>query len=345
MEQKRRTFPWKRWLILLVVLVVMSIVQLPYYYNQPGMAESLEGMIEVEGGYQDEEGTLMLTTIASAKATPFLAMWSLFSPYRTLYPVPAGLSDEEYEKRQVLLMSNSQEDAQIAAYHAAGAEVVIETNGVFVTRILEDMPAEGVIEAGDVIQEIEGEPVRAAEELLEALAGKTEADTVSVTFERGGEVRTEELGFAPFPEEQGAEPGRVGVGIAEPVTAREVAFDPEVEISAGAIGGPSAGFMFSLEIYNQLLEGDITKGYDIAGTGTINEDGDVGAIGGASQKVLAADQAEADFFFVPNQGGTANSNYKEAKQAAEDIDTDMVVVPIDTLSEALTYLESLQPKG
>ena len=61
--------------------------------------------------------------------------------------------------------------------------------------------------------------------------------------------------------------------------------------------------MFSLEIYNQLTEDDLTRGYKIAGTGTIASNGEVGEIGGIHQKVIAADKAGAEIFFAPNQNG------------------------------------------
>ena len=79
---------------------------------------------------------------------------------------------------------------------------------------------------------------------------------------------------------------------------------PKVTVKTDEIGGPSAGFMFSLEIYNQLTEEDLTKGYQIAGTGTIDADGTVGPIGGIEQKIVAADKAGAEFFFAPNEKGS-----------------------------------------
>ena len=77
--------------------------------------------------------------------------------------------------------------------------------------------------------------------------------------------------------------------------------DPKVKIDSHEIGGPSAGLMFTLEIYNQLVEDDLTRGHEIAGTGTINEKGEVGPIGGIQQKVVAASDAGAEVFFAPNE--------------------------------------------
>src|SRR5690625_7652658 len=64
------------------------------------------------------------------------------------------------------------------------------------------------------------------------------------------------------------------------VTDRSVTVDPKVNFSSGNIGGPSAGLMFSLEIYDQLTENDLTSGYAIAGTGEVDYNGNVIRIGG-----------------------------------------------------------------
>src|SRR5690606_14697140 len=140
-------------------------------------------------------------------------------------------------------------------------------------------------------------------------------------------------------EEKAAGP-RAGLGI-QPADMIEVkADDPsrQVEIVVEDIGGPSAGLMFALEIVDQLTEGDLTKGYRIAGTGEIYPDGTVDAIGGVQHKIAAADREEADIFFVPER------NAKEAKDKAESIRTSMKVVSVRTIHDALDYLASLENK-
>lgn len=97
--------------------------------------------------------------------------------------------------------------------------------------------------------------------------------------------------------------------------------------------------MFTLEIYNQLTPGDLTKGHRIAGTGTITKEGVVGAIGGVVHKIVAADRKEAEIFFVPKD------NYKEAAAKAEQIGTKMKLVPVSTVDDALAYLKTLSVKS
>jgi PDZ domain-containing protein len=102
--------------------------------------------------------------------------------------------------------------------------------------------------------------------------------------------------------------------------------------------------MFSLEIYNQLNKEDYTKGYQIAGTGTIDPDGTVGPIGGIEQKIVAADKAGAEIFFAPNVKGGKDSNYPAAVKTARDIHSKMKIVPVDTFDDAINYLNKLPNK-
>src|SRR5690625_671887 len=97
--------------------------------------------------------------------------------------------------------------------------------------------------------------------------------------------------------------------------------------------------MFALEIYDQLIEEDLTKGYQIIGTGALDYNGNVLRIGGIDKKVVAADKAGCEIFFAPYEDGADDSNYELAKKTAEDIGTEMEIVPVDTFQEAVTYLE------
>ncbi|HBI05097.1 MAG TPA: peptidase, partial [Paenibacillaceae bacterium] len=115
------------------------------------------------------------------------------------------------------------------------------------------------------------------------------------------------------------------------------------------IGGPSAGLMFTLEIMNQVSKTDLTKGYRIAGTGEMLPDGTVGRIGGIEHKIIAAAEEGVDIFFAPNDhlplGVKNRTNYEEAVETAKKINTNMKIVPVSTVDDAIKYLETLQPKS
>ncbi|PYZ97908.1 hypothetical protein CR205_04750 [Alteribacter lacisalsi] len=331
-----------RWTVFLLILIFINFYQLPYYFSIPGDAKVLSEVIEVEDRYE-YDGSLSLTTVRMGRANTVNYVWSLLSSERDLMHEslirPEGETDQEYNHRQLMMMASSQDTAVLVAYQAAGKEAYFENYGVLVSSFVEGMDAEDKLEPGDRIVEVNGEETLRAEELLDALGEIEIGEDVSLKVERGEETFDVTVTVEPFPEELDPSGERGGIGIAQPVTDRELIRNPDVSIDTQQIGGPSAGLMFSLEIYNQLTEEDITGGAHIAGTGSVDEEGNVGRIGGVKQKVIAADSAGAAVFLVPNENGIEGSNYQLAAETAKNIGTDMAVIGIDTFDEAIEYLE------
>lgn len=329
-------------LFIVFLSVIFTSYQLDYYIYTPGSADVLTDMVEIEDSYP-AEGAFHLVTVSSIKATIPAYITAKIRPFHEIVKVddakPKELSDEEYHQYQLKMMDNSQQSSRYVAYKAAGKPAEIKFNGVFVMRVVEGMPAEGHIEVGDRITAVDGKAITTGNDLINYLQTKQADSEITVELIRNDEKETEIIQVAAFPD-QG---DKVGIGI-QLVNDQEVVVEPDISFKSGNIGGPSAGLMFSLEIYNRLTEADITKGYNIAGTGEMDYDGSVLAIGGADKKVVAADKEGIDIFFVPNENGRQGSNYEEAKEAAEEIKTSMEIVPVDTFEEALTYLESLEPK-
>ena len=103
----------------------------------------------------------------------------------------------------------------------------------------------------------------------------------------------------------------------------------EIDIKTGNVGGPSAGLMMALNVYNNLIPNDITNSLIIAGTGTIEIDGSVGPVGGIRQKVIAAKRAGSELILVPT------ANYEEASPLSTD---DTAIVAVDSFEEALKVI-------
>ena len=89
----------------------------------------------------------------------------------------------------------------------------------------------------------------------------------------------------------------------------------------------------TLEIYNQLTKNDITKGKKIAGTGTIEEDGTIGEIGGVEHKLLGAETAKTDIFLVPS-----GKNYKTAVKYKKDKKLKIKLIEVKTINDAINKL-------
>ncbi|KEO81935.1 SepM family pheromone-processing serine protease [Tumebacillus flagellatus] len=336
-----------------VVIAASFLIPTPYYLYQPGTAEVLAPKVSVQGGDKDEKGDLMLTTVLSMQASNIY-----YLAYGYIWPnteikkeedVRGNLSDNEYDRLLKHMMDSSQQYAVISGFKAAGLAVDTTYDGVFVRSIVENSKAAGVLQVGDVITEVDGKPVAKSDDLIQYInSTKKVGDEVDVKFTRTNKDKQEQK-EAKIPLMDLTDPNdpkaqhRVGFGV-YPENEMKIKPPREVQIHAEDIGGPSAGLMFSLEIYSQLTAGDLTKGYHIAGTGTIDIDGNVGQIGGIQHKIVAADKAGAEIFFAPADVLPTDDNTKVAKQEAEKIGSKMKIVSVKTMQEAIDYLHSLPDK-
>ncbi len=322
-----------------LILLIGTFYSLPYYVTKPGMAKELHPIIEVENGF-DEEGSFMLTTVRMGRANIYSFLLAKLSDYQKIYPLEdirgEEESEEEYNVRQLHLMDSSKLSAIEVAYKKAGIPVQYEYKGVYVLNVVESMPAHEKLLPGDRIFKVDNLDFTSSEEFISYVSEKDAGEVLTLTYERRNKEGEVEVAVQTFPEDK----SKVGIGIGL-VDDKEIQVEPEVEIDSEEIGGPSAGFMFALEIYNQLTEEDMTRGYQIAGTGTISTNGKIGRIGGIEQKIVAADRAGADIFFAPFEEGAEDSNYRAAIRTAEDIGSKMEIVPVDNFDEAIAYLENL----
>jgi PDZ domain-containing protein len=344
--------------LLLGVAIVYLLVfmPLPYFIYKPGTAENVHPMVSVAGDQQPEAGVFMLTTVRVLDANVVNYLYALVAPFQQIITKKnvfrAGESEQEYSERQSFVMKDSQSNAIQAAYREAGVTFHSDNEGIVVLQVLANMPASKVLQAGDYIRQIDDLPVTKLDDLLAYIRGKKPGEKVNMTYERNKVTRTKPIDLGVLPPDANDPSGteRPGLGVVPAEVHSVKADDPtrQVTIKAGDIGGPSAGLMFTLEIYNQLISGDLTRGYRIAGTGTIDPNGKVGVIGGIQHKIVAADREKADIFFapkdlVPNKG-TPVRNTTDAEEQAEKIHSRMKVVPVGTLEDAINYLHSLPPK-
>ena len=100
--------------------------------------------------------------------------------------------------------------------------------------------------------------------------------------------------------------------------------------------GPSGGLITALAIYNSLVETDITNNLTIVGTGTIEEDGSIGSIGGVEYKLKSAVRSNADLFIVP-----MDENYESAIKYKKENNYEIDIIGVSTFDEAVKYLENV----
>ena len=245
------------------------------------------------------------------------------------------------------MMRTAEQEAQYVALTTLGYDVEITAGDVIVQDVLcmtpgdegecaEWFPSDEQIDPADRILEAEGVPLESVDDLVAVLEDKEPGDTVELLIERPGdgeEAVTVELSASPD------DPERTIVGFV-PFDTRAIQLPFQVDIDTGDIGGPSAGLAFTLAMIDELSPGSLTGGQNVAVTGTINLNGEVGAIGGLTQKVSAVHQNGVKVFLVP----ASQSELDDPEKLQRLVDAgrgEVEIIPVATLEEALTALEKL----
>lgn len=334
-------------IVALVALAVLTFLPSPYVIQRPGpvydtlgTAENADGeqvpLIQVEGADTYETGgALDLTTVqvvGNRERTPswFELALAWMDSSRAVVPLdsvfPAGVTTEQRDERNAMLMVDSQHEATAAALNELGYDTGAQ---VVVVDAVDDSPAAGLLEADDVITAIDGTPVTSATQLREAIQD-AEGDPVELTVLRDGAEQVVEV----TPEEHtenGTTTWLIGITLRT-----DYDFEIDVTIQLDNVGGPSAGMMFALGIIDTLTPGELNGGQNVAGTGTIDAEGEVGPIGGIRQKLYGARDAGADYFLAPA------SNCDEVVGHVPD---GLQVIRTSTLEESLDALEVIADGG
>lgn len=323
-------------------------INVPYYALSPGPVNDTSDYVSVPEVAGEEQGDLFFLTVSLREINALEYVGALLNDEVDLSPRenirPVGVSQDELREQNLALMEMSQTNAKFVALTELGYEVTLEGSGAQVSSVVEGSAADGVVQVGDIIVGVDDDVVEFSSDAVDLIGGRSPGDVVALEVQReneDGQVETLVLDITlkpfRFADEDGnveedPERGMVGVLLINAPT--NIVFPVDVTIDSQNIGGPSAGLMFTLEVMNQLTAEDLTKGYRIAGTGSIDADGVVGNIGGIRQKVFGAIDIGADYVLVPA------GNYEDAVDAAGD---DIVVVRVATIDDALGFLEDLEP--
>jgi Lon-like protease len=243
--------------------------------------------------------------------------------------IPSGGNAEAARRLSQRQMATSQQFAAAVALRSLGYDVVARPNGVQVDGVAPYSDAVGAIAPGDVIVAIDGAKTLTVASLFARIRRHRIGDRIRVTFRRGTQQRTADVGLGATE----TRPRHPAIGIAIEQSAR-VRLPLRVSISAGRVGGPSAGLAFALQV-RQELGADVTRGYRVVATGAIRLDGHVDPVGGIKQKTFGARKVHADVFLVP-----AGENAVEAKRYAHGL----TVIPVTTYRQALNALAHLPKK-
>lgn len=341
-----KQFKW--WVIsFLTVLFIIGAVAipLPYYLETPGGAYDIRNVVTVNEANDNEEGSYNFVAVTVSRASLAQIIYSWFTPFADISSIEettGGYSQEDYWRINQFYMKTSQNSAIYQALKLAGKEANLDYQGVYVLSVSEDSTFKNILNLADTVTGVNGKTFQSSKDLIDYVGGLNIGDDVTVQYTSNG---TDESATGKIIK---LENGKNGIGIGL-VDHTEVNTQIPVDFNTEGVGGPSAGLMFTLDIYDQLIDEDLRKGRIIAGTGTIEQDGSVGDIGGVDKKVVSADDIGATIFFVPNNpisdelkkiNPNAKTNYEEALETVKKLKTDMTIVPVKTIEEAINYLRN-----
>ena len=315
----------------ILLLAGLAVLPAPYVVKSPGPTRDTLGqadgtdLIQISGTETyPSTGELLLTTVGVGGGPGYpvnlaQVVQGWFDDTRAVYPVeevfPTNVSREELDAESAADMSSSQENATYAALDQLGYDIPVT---LVAAGTVDGTNAPDHVQDGDVITSLNGVPVTSSQGLVDALSEIAPGTTVTLGLVRDGVPV--EASFETVDPPEGGTGSRLGVLV-------DTTFDfpVDVAIQIEDIGGPSAGTMFALGIIDKLTPQDEANGQIIAGTGTMDTTGKVGAIGGIRQKLNGAVRDGASWFLAPA------SNCDEVVGHVPD---GLRVVKVATLAEA-----------
>jgi PDZ domain-containing protein len=331
-----------RRLVLAAAILVATAVAFAWFFPSssylfvPNEAQPLASHVEVENGTEPAgNGSIYFVDVTVRKASLVERLISALRPNGATIVsrqalLPEGSSFEDRREHARDEMERSQEVAAAVALEEAGLDVKAKPRGTLVEGVAPDVPAAEVLEEGDVIVAVNGVGVSTPAELRREVGKSAAGEEIDLTVRRDGRTRALAVETVPAPDE----PTRAIIGIHVAQEA-DIELPLDVEIDMGAVGGPSAGLAFALQILQELGR-DVDRGYRVAATGELELDGSVAPVGGIKQKTFGAREADADVFLVP-----AGDNGTEAARYADGLR----VIPVESFQQALQKLATLPEKS
>ncbi len=339
-------------LMLIALLCAGVLIPVPYAEMSPGPTVNTLGehdgepVLQINGHKTYEaSGHLNMTTVRVTSADFRMNLveavygWldpdTKIVPHDTLYP--NGTTEEQSTQQNAEEFSQSQESAKVAALKELGIPV---KSWVIVSTVVKDSPAEGKLHAGDVIKAVDGMAVKQPSDVATLVtkhkAGQNVVFTVVSAKDQAAAEKAHKTATATqdvtltTKASDDSGPKRAIVGIS---AGTDHTFPFTIDIKLADVGGPSAGLMFALGIYDKLTPGDLTGGKFVAGTGTIDDNGTVGPIGGVEMKTVGAREKGAQYFLTPADNCAA---------AAKDTPDGLTLVKVKTIGDALGALKDIR---
>jgi PDZ domain-containing protein len=325
--------------LVLVAIVWLAFAAVPpvgYVALKPGPTFNTLGtfngkeLITIDGTTTSKpKGELRMLTVSEYDG---LSVWSVVKGWldsdTAVVPSelenPPGETQKQIDQQNTDDFKQSQSSAITAALRYEGYPVQLK-----VTKVTAGNPAVGHLQAGDLVTTVNGQALLSTMDLDRAIQSKPAGTKLTFGYVRDGVAGTTDITTASGSDNRPL----IGIELEQdqPAPAGKPTLD--IKFQLDNVGGPSAGMMFTLGIIDKLSPTDLTGGRIIAGTGEIDDDGNVGIIGGIQQKMRGAYDAGARYFLAP--AGNCAEALKSPVAGLE-------LIKVTTLQDALNALQDLR---
>lgn len=322
-----------KFIITLLLIYIILNIPLNYYITVGGGISDVSSRIHVTDSYKSK-GSFNISYVTQLNGNVItyllsyvIPSWERESTSNYKYTTEESLEDINFRGDLDLRTANG--TATYWAYTLANKSLKEITSKMYVIVVFND-EYETNLKVQDEIVSIDGKTYESLNEYKKLIQSKKAGDTIEVKVIRKNQEMTLDV---PLYDSEGITV--LGVGLQY---VKEYDTNPPVNIKfKSSESGPSGGLITALEIYNQLTKDDITNGYKIAGTGTLEPDGTIGPIGGIKYKIIGAEADKADYFLAP-----AGENYEEAKKYIKDNNYKIKLIEVKTIEDAIKKLEGLK---
>lgn len=316
------------WFIIsLIIIVVLFNIKLPYYIDVSGGTIDISNRITTENRNNKINGSLNMLYVTEYEATiPTYLLSYLFKDWKVEKVSDVQVNNEDMEEiyeRNRIMLDNSISNATYVAYTSANKNIEVKDKISYVIATTKD----NGIKIGDIITKVNDKEINSTSEIKEIISNQEVGNTIKLTVKRNNKEKEINVKVS---EEKGQK--IIGVVI---MTNYKYNLDPEINIKfKKSESGSSGGLMMALSIYSVIADDDIVKGRNIAGTGTIDLEGNVGKIDGIKYKLMGAVKNKMDVVLVPE------GNYEEALEVKKEKKYDIEIVSIKTFNDAIEYLKN-----
>ena len=329
--------------VLSVLILVGLLGFLPtsdYVIESPGPTLNVNAKIEGKNEVVSVKNTNTLTTPLAMTTVSVqgcddkgITYWQLIKSELTSSDAvvnrdnvcPKNISEKTVSQMNAAQMTGSQDSAVVAAWQLTKPDAKFTLT---VEQAVTDSAKQAFNKGDKLVSIVDADSksvqITSYKQLREVLEKLTPGKPIKLTIERGSTTQEVSVVGAK-PEDSSRKGAMLGITLnVNPPAGHEVTYAVE------RIGGPSAGMIFALDIAQRLEGKNYAGTTPVAGTGTIDLSGNVGAIGGIKQKMLGAKDEGYKVFLAP-VGNCADVVGNEPKG--------MTVIPVSTLSEARTAMQ------